>query len=180
MWRASYSITSSAREKHGRGRRVARLWGGGNGARSWLLAATTGIYQEYGGTLRPPFGLLLGDLQIARMLRGTSLAHVVRKGPKFRFQAEVLFARFGCPAHTGKTMVFRSHRPIFGCIDHSVLPRESHSPRAAGANGAGRSNGSKLSFGMEARTLCVGVSVEAVCIFAEIKSRGFSRATSAA
>jgi hypothetical protein len=25
-------------------------------------------------------------------------------------------------------MVFRGHHPIFGCIDHSILPREFHSP----------------------------------------------------
>jgi hypothetical protein len=75
---------------------------------------------------------LLGDLQLARVLRIMRLVLraflIVRKGPEFCFQAQVLFARFGCPAHAGKAMVFRSHRPIFDCIDHSVLPREFHLP----------------------------------------------------
>ena len=43
------------------------------------------------------------------------------------FQAKMLFAGFRGPAHSGKAMVFRSHRPIFGRIDHGTLSR-IHSP----------------------------------------------------
>ena len=40
---------------------------------------------------------------------------------EFFFQAEVLFAGFRGPAHSGKPMVFRSHRAIFGRIAHGIL-----------------------------------------------------------
>ena len=46
----------------------------------------------------------------------------IRKCLELFFKPKVLFARFRCPAHTGKAMVLRGHRPIVGCIDHSVLP----------------------------------------------------------
>jgi hypothetical protein len=64
------------------------------------------------------------------MLRGTRPVQAflaLRKRPEFLFPAQVLFAGFRRPAHTGKAMVFRGHHPIFG-IDHSILPREFHSP----------------------------------------------------
>jgi len=51
------------------------------------------------------------------------------KRPELLFQAQVLFAAFGRPAHAGKAMVFGGHRPVFGGVDHCVLPRESHVPR---------------------------------------------------
>ena len=47
----------------------------------------------------------------------------IRKCLEAFFKPKMMFARFGCPAHTGKAMVFRGHRPIVGCIDHGVLPR---------------------------------------------------------
>jgi hypothetical protein len=63
----------------------------------------------------------------------------------------VLFAGLRRPAHTGQAMVFRSHCPIFRCIDHGVSSHVSSiRPAGAGANGVGRLNGShQLSFGME-------------------------------
>jgi hypothetical protein len=95
---------------------------------------------------------LFDDLWIARMLRSTPPAQnflTVCKSLEFFFQSQVLFTGFGRPAHTGKTMVFRSHRSIFGCIDHRVLPREFASPAGAGTSGMGLLNVPSLSFGME-------------------------------
>jgi len=52
------------------------------------------------------------------------------KRPELLFQGQVLLARFGRAAHTGEAMVFGGHRPIFGGIDHRVLPRDPVPPAA--------------------------------------------------
>ena len=60
------------------------------------------------------------------------------KRPELLFQGQVLFARFGRAAHAGEAMVFGSHRPIFGGIDHRVLPRGPVPPAAPEETAWGR------------------------------------------
>ena len=67
---------------------------------------------------------LFVDLQLTRRLRGMrpvqaflSICH----SQEFFFQAVVLFAGVRGPAHSGKPMVFRSHRAIFERIAHGIV-----------------------------------------------------------
>jgi hypothetical protein len=69
---------------------------------SGQASANNGSRQKASSTMRPCLapldttGLLLDDLRIARILRGTRpVLLTVRKRPEFFFQVEVLFARFG-------------------------------------------------------------------------------------
>ena len=84
------------------------------------------------------------------MLRGGRTVQafiIISKCLEFLFKAKMLFARFRCPAHTGKAMVFRGHRPTVGCIDHSVLPRVPFVTGGCRSESMERSNGSHhLSF----------------------------------
>jgi hypothetical protein len=71
--------------------------------------------------------MLFDDLRIARTLRRRPMQTflIVRKSLQFFFQVQVLFAGCRRPAHAGKTMVFRSHRPIFRCVEHRVSSHAS-------------------------------------------------------
>ena len=61
-----------------------------------------------------------------------------RKRQQFFFHAKVPFAGFRCAAHARKAMMFRSHRPVLGCIEHNILPCEFHSSGRCRTNGMGR------------------------------------------
>src|SRR2546423_7003688 len=86
------------------------------------------------------------------------------KRPELLFQGQVLFAGFGRAAHAGEAMVFGGHRPIFGGIDHGVLPRSwcpptrPRSAGGAGGNGVGRGSHWNKFLNGKSRTLCSGVS----------------------
>jgi hypothetical protein len=75
---------------------------------------------------------LLSDLRIARMLRGTRPVQAflaLRKRPEFLFPAQVLFAGFRRPAHTGKAMVFRGHLIMVSLPREFPLPGRRRSER---------------------------------------------------
>jgi hypothetical protein len=103
---------------------------------------------------------LLSDLRIARMLRGTRPVQAflaLRKRPEFLFPAQVLFAGFRRPAHTGKAMVFRGHLIMVSSHASSLCPA------GAGANGVGRLNGSTI-LRLTQKEVAHGSCLGALCI----------------
>jgi hypothetical protein len=113
--------------------------------------------------------------RVSRATRRAQAILIVRERQEFFFQAEVLFTGFSGPAHTGKAVVFRSHRPIFGRIHHDVLPRKFRSPRPAPERRArDTQTGPRQVLRMERpNALRWRFGQLRVCAFLDIKSRGF-------
>ena len=99
------------------------------------------------------------------------------KRPELLFQGQVLLARFGRAAHTGEAMVFGGHRPIFGGIDHRVLPRDPVPPAAPEETAwDARTGPVGTSFGTESlERFALAFRAGSVCAFAQRKSRGKAR-----
>jgi len=95
------------------------------------------------------------------------------KRPELLFQGQVLLARFGRAAHTGEAMVFGGHRPIFGGIDHRVLPRGPVPPAAPEETAwDARTGPVGISFGTESlERFALAFRAGSVCAFTAIKSR---------